>query len=419
MDSEVPTPVLRGRRKAKHLYLMGTKALDKRILPEAPFLKYDEALQYFNRSALVYLTCSRWREAADSLIECARIHLKFLREDREAAIFLSQAANATMKIDKNEAIKHLKSAIKIYCDIGDFSKAGTLQREVADIQYELRNFEEAAIAFRRAADFFSSVPDISDYCLYMAANCFSEIKEYRVASDIYLLVAEGCVQSNLRKFNSRTMLLNSLMCKLGVPAAEDDEQGLKKYTHLLEQSSTFEKIDFSWRGSKESLFWRHIMNSRMSYNIHDFADHIYHWNNVKPLNRYNILLLRIIHREIQDELDRREAAKIKARHDIEKREKKAARRRLKRLRKAENEIEDDSSDSGSDIADSSSDGSGQSDDGDDPDVAALGEDLVDTLAKELDDNEDDDDKKAKEAEIELPDELKDKYKSTKIHEKKW
>lgn len=408
-----PIPELKGRRRAKHLFKMGMLALDKRIMREAPFLKYDEGLMYLNRSALVYLTCSRWREAADALLECARIHLKFLKEEKEAAIFLTQAAEATSKIDKNESIKHLKSAIKIYCDLGDFVKAGALQSEVADVQYELKNFEEAAIAFRRAADFFSSIPDRSDFCLFMAANSFCEIKEYRVASDIFMLVAEGCVQSNLRKFNSRGMLLNSILCKFETSATEDDIGHAKKYDALLQQCGSYEKIDFSWRGSKESLFVRNIIRSRLAYNIHDFADHIYHWNNIKPLSRYNILILRDVWSEIQAELDAREAAKLKARMEIEKRERRAARRKLKRQRKEENGLDNDSDD-GSDGALSSSDGSEKNSVDDDefnPTTESMK--LVDTLTQELEADDED------EIEIELPDDLKDKYKSIKSHEKRW
>lgn len=419
-DFSLAAPDLKGRRRAKHLYKMGMRALDKRIMREAPFLKYDEGLQYFNRSALVYLACSRWREAADALLECARIHLKFLKEERESALFLTQAADATIKFDKNETIKHLKAAIKIYCDLGDFVRAGTLQNEVADMHYDFRNFEEAAVAFRRAADFFSSIPDKSDFCLLMAANCFCEIKEYRIASDIYLLVAEGCVQSNLRKFNARTMLLNSILCKLETPPLEDDEGGSKKYEMLLDQCASFERIDFSWRGSKEALFVKNIIRSRVNYNMNEFADNIYHWNNVKPLSRFNIMILRSIQSEIQAELDRRDAIKLKLRQEIEKREKRAARRRLKRLQKIENGDEADSnSDNGSDAGDSSSDASDpHSDNDEDFDPQSESAKLVDSLAKELDED-DDDDKKAVEAEIEIPDELKDKYKSTKMHEKKF
>ena len=414
-----PLVELRGRRRANYLFKMGMKALDKRIMTEAPFLKYDEALQYLNRSALVYLSCSRWRSATDSLLECARIHLKFLKEEKEAAILLTQAAETTSKFDKNETIKHLKSAIKIYCDLGDFVKAGTLQSEVADMQYELKNFEEAAIAFRRAADFLSNIPDRSDHCLFMAANCFCEIKEYLVASDLYMLVAEGCVQSNLRKFNARPMLLNSILCKLSTPIAEDDTGGEKKYQTLLDQNVSLEKIDFSWRASKESLFVKNVIKSRLSYDIHDFADHIYYWNNVKPFNRFNIVLLRILQKEIQLELDSREAAKMKARLEIEKRERRAERRRLKRLKKAENDSDDSDSDSGSDAGDSSSDsgeGSGESENDIDPTSESAK--LVNSVVQALDVN-DDDEQEVEEGKIELPDHLKDKYKATKSHEKKW
>ena len=87
-----------------------------------------------------------------------------------------------------------------------------MQGEVADIHYDMKSFEEAAMAYRRAADFYTSNPDRSDHCLYMAASCFCEIKEYRIASDIYMLVTERCVESYLRKFNARSMLFNCFLC---------------------------------------------------------------------------------------------------------------------------------------------------------------------------------------------------------------
>ena len=107
-----PLRELSGKRKAKMLYNKGLKALDKLILPQAPFLKYDDAVQYFHQSALVYLSCSKWREAAESLLECARIHRKFLKEERESAIFLTEAANILLRVDKRDAIKRLKPPLK-------------------------------------------------------------------------------------------------------------------------------------------------------------------------------------------------------------------------------------------------------------------------------------------------------------------
>ena len=412
-----PPKVLSDKMRGKMLWEKGKKALDKPILSVAPFIKYDEAVQYFHKSALMYLACSRWREAAECLAECARIHSRFLKEERDAAIFLIQAAEITLKFEKNDAIRHFKSAIKIFCDIGDFLKAGNLQYEVAELQYGLRNMEEAAQAFRRGADLLASNPDRSDYCLYMSALCYTDIKEYKIACDLFMLVAEGSIQSNLRQLNSRTMLLCSVLCRVGLQAEPDDHNSVNKYEDILAFSESLEKLDFKWRGSKEALFVVNVIKARKEFDLHAFADHIYHWNLVKPLLRFQIVILQsFIYAEIQAEIDRKEKERDLARREAERRIRNAQRRRQKRLQREANKSDDDSdsgsdrgSDSGSESTESEKSADEESDDGDEADPV---DDVLKDLANEFDDE--DDEKKAP-----IPDHLKDANKTDKKYEKKW
>lgn len=416
-----PPKVLTAKMKGKVMWEKGKKALDKPILSAAQFIKYDEAVQYFHRSALIYLACSRWREAAESLVECARIHSRFLKEERDAAMFLIQAAEITLRFEKNDAIRHFKSAIKIFCDIGDFLKAGNLQYEVAELQYGLRNMEEAAQAYRRCADLLASNRDRSDYCIYMSALCYTDIKEYKIASDLFVLVAEGSIQSNLRKMNSRTMLLYSVFCRIALPAEPHDDNSFNKYEEILAYSESLEKLDFSWRGSKEALFIVNMVKARKAFDLHAFADHMYHWNLVKPLLRFQIVILKsVIHAEIQAEIDRKEKERDLARKEAERRIRRAERRRKKRLQRAANKDDDDGSgsdsdsDKGSDAGSESTDSEKSADDDSEIDgnEANPVDDVLKDLAHEYDDEEDE--KKAP-----IPNHLKDANKTDKKYEKKW
>lgn len=416
-----PLRELSGKRKAKMLYNKGLKALDKLILPQAPFLKYDDAVQYFHQSALVYLSCSKWREAAESLLECARIHRKFLKEERESAIFLTEAANILLRVDKRDAIKQFKAAIKIYCDIGDFSKAGNLQFEVAELQYELKSTEEAAVAYRRAADFYSPNPDRSDYCLFQAAECYGQVKQFKIAADLYLLVAEGCTQSNLRKFNSRPMLLNHMLCNMAImdEVSEDPESEpfITRLDELVTLSKKLEDIDFSWRGSREQKFFSNIVSTIKSFSMHDFADHIYHWNLVKPFTSFQISVMKTFHDYIKFVLDKREKVRQLAQKEQERRLRRAERRRKKREMREEADADtnsDEGSDAGSEGSSDiqSSDHDGSADNKSDSDSSK--EDEVENLINDLDKEPGDEDEK-----VELPDELKDSHKATRTFEKKW
>ena len=63
------------------------------------------------------------------------------------------------------------------------------------IDYDMRHWEDAAIGFRKAANYLAGdqLPDQSDYCLEKSAECYVELGELETACSIYVLVAEGCV----------------------------------------------------------------------------------------------------------------------------------------------------------------------------------------------------------------------------------
>jgi hypothetical protein len=53
-------------------------------------------------------------------------------------------------------------------------------------------------------------------------------------------------------------------------------------------------------------FLKNIIRARLDWNIESFANNLYHWNNVCPLDKVSLILLNVMRKELQDELKRRE-----------------------------------------------------------------------------------------------------------------
>lgn len=401
------------KARSKKLYEKAEQALAARSITNAHHLKFEYAANLFYQASLSFRACGKWREAGEALCRCARLQHSRLKSSEEAGVYFTEAAEAFRKVDLNEALKTLRSAVSIYCDVGRFDIAGKLQRQVAHYYYEMRHWDEAAEAFRKAADFLSNHPDQSDYCLSMAAECFVECEEYNTASDIYVMLAESYVQSNLKSFNARDVLLYAILCKMALPADASDTHGEEKYRKIIELSQNFEQIDFQWRCSKEALFVKNIIIARLNYDVHDFADHLYFWNSVKRLNIHSIHILEKIYQEVVEEFKRRKEEQKAL--DKEKRRWARRKERIAKKRRAmiERGLDPDSVDIEAEVASQdSSDSSASSSSGESSDGSAAGssdesegdaqwEDLG--LRERVDSSESEDD----EPDIELPPELRE------------
>jgi len=74
---------------------------------------------------------------------------------------------------------------------------------------------------------------------------------------------------------------------------------LNKWDILYNINEQFDLLDYLWRRSKEKLFIRNIIKARMELDMHSFADHLYYWTNVRPLNELRTILLKVVYSELQ------------------------------------------------------------------------------------------------------------------------
>jgi tetratricopeptide (TPR) repeat protein len=297
------------KNRAKIYYNRAEGALNQKMLPNGFALKFETAVLYFYQASVSFRAASKWREAGDALCRCASLYQVRLKSFAEAAALYTEASEAYSKVDNTDTIKCLTHAISIYCDIGNFPVAGRLQRHVADLHQSMKHYEEAAEGYRKAADFLSSAPGQSDLCLEKAAYCLIECGEHQQASDLFVLLAESCIQSNLKFFQSKFHLFHAVLCQLAIKVGQDapptDEDYENKYASIRTNISSYESIDTTWRCSKQALFLMNVINVREAYDQHGFADHVYFYFTVYGLTNHEIAMLRVVSDEIVSELERR------------------------------------------------------------------------------------------------------------------
>lgn len=328
--------------KGKQLYQLGIDLLTSKP-SVAAFRRYEDAAYYFFLSHLSYKACSRWRPAGDSLVQLAKVYT-LMKEPLESATVYTMASEVYMRIDKSEGLKALRSAINIYCDLGRFDIAGRLEQQVAELHYINKHWEEASTHFEKAANFVAGEQlfEQSDLYLEKAAGCYVEVGEYMEAQRLFETIARSSVQSNLRKFNARDFLFRACLCSLAMPVhvpklkdgitvdISHPIDGEHKYEKVFQKIFYYETIDPLFRGSSEQKFLLNIYQFRLDWNLDSLADHMYCWNNVRPLDRWCLLMIQVVANEVKNELSRRDAV---IQREIEREEARKKRKEAKQMAK--------------------------------------------------------------------------------------
>lgn len=310
------------------------------------------------RKAHKFRQKSKWREAGDQQTYSAKLLKNYLKKPIFAAACYTDSGFDYLKVDKNEALNNFNEAIALYCDNGRFDVAARLERIIAEEHFRNKHWEEAALHFRKAANFLSGEQmfDQCDANLESAAYCFIEMGEYQKAATTFVLIADGCLQSNLRVFNSRDFLLRSTMCLIAIPIVVEklvrqttaeqlqimrgkygaqarheerlraeqeahdqmEKASLEKYESILQKIWDFQAKDSLWRCSKEALFLINIINYRLVWDRTGFANHIYYWNNVRPMDRQFVKCLHTMNDEFDGEMARVEAIRVREKRDVER-----------------------------------------------------------------------------------------------------
>ena len=105
----------------------------------------------------------------------------------------------------DKAVELYEEAIAIYCDMGRFSNAAKLEKEIAEM-YENDNQPDKSMQhYQQAANYFQGEDSVAaeNQCLLKVAHFSALNEKYDDAIAIYEKVAQACLEKNVLKYSAK------------------------------------------------------------------------------------------------------------------------------------------------------------------------------------------------------------------------
>ena len=222
------------------------------------------------------------REAYD---KCAQCHIK-LSSPHEAATQLVAAADMFRRVEPASSITYYQKAISMFCEMGRFSTAAKHCEMIGDLYEKDNNVEEAITFFQQAGDYYMGEDATSkaNKCFDKVAKHSATLSRYDKASEIFENLAGACLEKNLLKFNARNQFLHAGDCLLARGDLVASRQSIDR----------FKDMDYTFADSRECKLLENILTSYEDYNVDEYADHLYAYDSVSPLDPWlTSILLRV------------------------------------------------------------------------------------------------------------------------------
>uniref|UniRef100_A0A7S1GAW4 Alpha-soluble NSF attachment protein n=1 Tax=Bicosoecida sp. CB-2014 TaxID=1486930 RepID=A0A7S1GAW4_9STRA len=262
----------------------GEKAL-KRFSLFGAGSKFEDAGEAFLRAGNAYKVAKNWEQAAKAFQRCAECEMK-TDSAHEAATHVLEAAKCLKKVNVSEAIELYLRVITQYEEMGKFSAAAKLEKEVAEL-YEGEHEEDKCIQhYQRAADLFAGENAVSSAngCLTKVAHYQALAEHYEEAIAVFEEIGQAFVENEMMKFKARTVFLQAGLCHLaqGDPVAA--ERAIARYR----------EIDYTFADAREAKLLENVHAAYVAFDVDAFTDHVASYDSVSKLTPWmTTILLRI------------------------------------------------------------------------------------------------------------------------------
>mmetsp|Transcript_46428 Transcript_46428/g.104641 ORF Transcript_46428/g.104641 Transcript_46428/m.104641 type:complete len:311 (-) Transcript_46428:546-1478(-) len=270
--------------------------------------KYEDAAEMLEKAANLYKASKKWDEAGAIFQEVASCHLK-LSSAHEAASAYSNAAQCYKKTNPDQAMMLYKEAVAIQIDLGRFSTAAKLQKEIGEIAESTSDLKMAMEAFQTAADYYAGEESHSsaNQCLLKVAGHATELNEYKKAIEIYEQVAMSSLENTLLKWSVKGYLLSAGLCHLATgkvdaitkasrPAIFPPRRSMSTrechYECARKQAvDRYEQLDVTFASCREGDFLRKLATCFESDDVDTFTDTVRAYDEITRLDPKQTTLL--------------------------------------------------------------------------------------------------------------------------------
>mmetsp|Transcript_38152 Transcript_38152/g.49371 ORF Transcript_38152/g.49371 Transcript_38152/m.49371 type:complete len:243 (+) Transcript_38152:50-778(+) len=176
------TELERNRKYEKlgyHHLAAADRALRQITLPNAPKLKFFDAVDLWNKSGKCFAIAGEWEESAHSFSKAAEFMVK-LNKPHEAAVFWLKSAEMLRRVDPVGSMVPYNTAAKLYLGLDRFATAANITRNLAEMLEEFREWDNAVTTYEKAAEYYDSEHYNAQccVCLYKAGYILALLEKF-------------------------------------------------------------------------------------------------------------------------------------------------------------------------------------------------------------------------------------------------
>ncbi|KAF2460566.1 soluble NSF attachment protein [Lineolata rhizophorae] len=241
--------------------------------------KYENAADLYTQAANAFRMQKQGKEAGLAFERAAAIQTNNLNEPDDAANSLTEAYKAYRKTDPEDAARVLDQAIRHYTSKGNFRRAATHQKNLAElIEMDIGDQKRAMEAYKTAASWFSD-DDAEALArpLYLKVADISALEgDYYEAGRIYQDVARTAINNNLMRWSVKEYLLKAGMCQL----ATNDMVGMNK------AMDSFRDLDPSFTQTREHQLLMDLAEAVEAGDQEAFSDKLFQFDQMSKLDKW-------------------------------------------------------------------------------------------------------------------------------------
>jgi len=269
------------------------------FLDKAPTVFIEQNVMHFINAAQAFLICGRWTEAALAYGQAANMYRYELHALCEAAILYTKAGLASEKVEIGQGLDYFSKAVSVYCDCKKYGQAARIRQWIAENHDTNGNHEGAVIEYKMTTQYYhaANMNQQALQCQRKVAYLLGMDGEYAEASQVYQEIGREEMLHNLTKYSAQDSFFRATLLLLAVESCNLDEVK----THLQESI----EVDFRFKVSAGCDFLKNIISilKLEDGTVHEFADHMYDYNELYPFDELNLELLDRIYKLHFDALE--------------------------------------------------------------------------------------------------------------------
>ncbi|OJA17616.1 hypothetical protein AZE42_01198 [Rhizopogon vesiculosus] len=257
--------------------------------------KWEDAGDLYQQAANSFRVEKQFKAAGDAFSREAECR-ENSKENNDAANAWWNAAKAYKKDDPLTAIQALGCTISHLTKLGRFRQAADREKDIAVIyEQQLHDIAKAAESYTRAAEWYEQeeAAATASACRKSAADLCAQVEDYRGAIQLYDMVANYALKSNLTKYSVKDYWLRSGLCALAMRDVGKAQRDIE----------VFKSKDITFSSTRECKFLEDICACVTEGDENAFTAAAFEYDQVTKLDEWKASILMKIKRTLKDEVD--------------------------------------------------------------------------------------------------------------------